>query len=198
MHEVLVLKSPIRRTSHRVKWTLGARDMISYFPIFNFHFDRWSAQSCDRSIARSLDRSIARLLGRAAARSPRRTAARSLDRSIARTDERTVARALDRLDGRTDGRKVARSLGRPTHGRSIARVFSMKLNIGNVLERLVLKNLHQCTDQHVKWTSGARVMIDSFRSLDRSLDRCIARYDLPICPVSELVWLPGCEIYPVS
>ena len=32
MLEWLVLKSPIQRTSQRVKWTSGARDMIFFLP----------------------------------------------------------------------------------------------------------------------------------------------------------------------
>ena len=32
------------------------------------------------------------------------------------------------------------------------------LSLGSILERLVLKNGVECTSQHLKWTSGARVM----------------------------------------
>ena len=45
----------------------------------------------------------------------------------------------------------------------------LDLSIKSVLKRLDLKNLTQRTSQRVKWTSGARVTIISFPSLDRSV-----------------------------
>ena len=62
--------------------------------------------------------------------------------------------------------------------------FSMKLRLKSVLERLVLKKYAECTSQHVKWTSGARVMIFCClsmldRSVDRSLGRSLARSVAP-------------------
>ena len=40
-------------------------------------------------------------------------------------------------------------------------------SIGNVLEWLVCRIIHQRTSQSVKWTSGARVWINAFSSLNR-------------------------------
>ena len=34
----------------------------------------------------------------------------------------------------------------------------LDLSLGSMLERLVLKNAVECTSQHLKWTSGVRVM----------------------------------------
>ena len=53
-----------------------------------------------------------------------------------------------------------------------------------MLELLVLKKYAECTSQHVKWTSGARVMIFCClsmldRSVDRSLGRSLARSVAP-------------------
>ena len=38
-------------------------------------------------------------------------------------------------------------------------MFSLFLSLGSMLERLVSKNAVECTSQHLKWMSGARVMI---------------------------------------
>ena len=50
--------------------------------------------------------------------------------------------------------------------------FSSVLSIGSMLERLVLKNLHQRTSQHVKWTSGARVLTYSLSLLQTYANIC--------------------------
>ena len=50
-------------------------------------------------------------------------------------------------------------------------VFSVQLSIETTLERLVLRNAAQRTSQHVKRTSGARVMIIFGRSIARSRAR---------------------------
>ena len=52
-----------------------------------------------------------------------------------------------------------------------------------MLELLVLKNLHQCTSQHVKWTSGARVSDgrtdgrSDGRTVGRTVGRSVGRSD---------------------
>ena len=56
------------------------------------------------------------------------------------------------------------------------RYFTMKLRLKSVLERLVLKRYAECTSQHVKWTSGARVMMFCcLTMLDHSVDRSLGR-----------------------
>ena len=54
-------------------------------------------------------------------------------------------------------------------------VFCVKLSIETTLERLVLKNAAQRTNQHVKSPSGARAKIIVGRSVARSLGRSVAR-----------------------
>ena len=53
------------------------------------------------------------------------------------------------------------------------------LSIKGMLELLVLKKCVECTSQHLKWTSGARVVVifdrANARSLGRSLSRSVAR-----------------------
>ena len=59
----------------------------------------------------------------------------------------------------------------------------MKLKLKSDLERLVLNKYAECTSQHIKWTSRARVMIfllsvdarSIARSVCRSLGRSVAR-----------------------
>ena len=96
MLERLVLKSPIQRTSQRVKRTSAARVIV--------RCDRWLARSFGRfagslarSLDRSVDRSIDRSFGRSVAHSVAHSVARSLSRPLARSFDRALDHSLDRL-----------------------------------------------------------------------------------------------------
>ena len=70
--------------------------------------------------------------------------------------------------------------------------FSMKLRLKRILERLVLKKYAECTSQHVKWTSGARVMI--FLIFAFFVPVCVPCFSLffPICVPCVSLFFPIC------
>ena len=51
-------------------------------------------------------------------------------------------------------------------------IICLDLSLGSMLEVLVLKNAVECTSQRLKWTSGARAMINVVVLLKTQLFRC--------------------------